>query len=194
MDDPREDDALLTATAEGDDEAFRTLVERWERRVLAFLYRSLGSREDAADLAQETFIRLHRAAPRYVPRGRFAPFLFRIAGNLARNEIRKRSVRRFLSFGGGPRDDAPSPDDYLARLEGPAADRPDEAYRRAEAAARVRRAILTLPERQRMALVLKRFEGFRQREIAEAMEISESAVESLLARAIHALRRNLGDG
>jgi RNA polymerase sigma-70 factor (ECF subfamily) len=192
MDDPREDDALVTAAASGDEEAFRVLVERWERRVQAFFYRSLGSREDAADLAQETFIRLHRAAPRYIGRGRFAAFLFRIAGNLARNEIRKSSIRRFLSFGGGSGPDDPSPDAFLDRLEGPEAARPDEAFRRAEEAARVQRAILALPERQRTALVLKRFEGMSQKEIAEAMGVSESAAESLVIRAMKALRRSLG--
>ena len=186
--DPRDDDALMAATAAGDETAFRVLVERWERRVLAFLYRSLGSRDDAADLAQETFLRLYRAAPSFTARGRFAPFLFRIAGNLARNEIRRRSVRRFFSLGG---EDAP---DAVSRVEAPAADRPDRVLQRAEQAARVQRALLSLPERQRVAVVLKRFEGFTQKEIAEAMDVSESAVEALLARGMAALRKTLGRG
>ncbi len=200
MRDFRDDDALMAAAAAGDEAAFRALVERWERRVQAFLFRSLGSREDAADLAQETFLRLFRAAPGYAPRGRFAPFLFRIAGNLARNEIRRRTVRRWLTLGGGagegrgPAGDA-SPgsaaEDALARLEAPESDRPDEALRRARDAERVRRALLALPERQRMAVVLKRFEGFTQEETAEALGTSVKAVESLLVRGMAALRKAL---
>lgn len=191
MTDSRDDDALMSASATGDEAAFRVLVERWERRVLAFFFRSLGSADDAADLAQETFLRLHRAAPAYVSRGRFAPFLFRIAGNLARNEIRRRSVRRLLTWGGSGAEG-----DEAAILEAEAADtdRPDVAWTRARDAERVRRALLALPERQRVAVTLKRFEGFTQDEIAEAMGISVSAVESLLVRGMAALRKRLGGG
>ncbi len=189
MHDPRDDDALMAATAAGEEAAFRALVERWERRVSAFLFRSLGSPEDAADLAQETFLRLYRAAPGYAARGRFAPFLFRIAGNLARNEIRRRAVRRFLSFGGGSEESAEAAVD---RIEGPPGDRPDEALHRAEEVERVRRALLALPERQRVAVALKRFEGMSQDEVAEAMGISVKAVESLLVRATATLRKRLG--
>ena len=177
----------MTAAARGDEAAFRELVERWERRVLAFLYRSLGSREDAADLAQETFLRLYQAAPGYAPRGRFAPFLFRIAGNLARNEIRRRAVRRIFSRGGREVD----PDEVVAQAEAPVGHRPDVAWIRGRDAERVRRALLDLPERQRIAVTLKRFEGFTQEEIAESMGISVSAVESLLVRGMAALRRSL---
>ncbi len=191
MRDPRDDDALMTAAAGGDEAAFRVLVERWERRVLAFLFRSLGSSEDAADFAQETFLRLYRAAPDYIPRGRFAPFLFRIAGNLARNEIRRRGVRRLLNWGAGAREDEES---GALRVEAPDADRPDVSWARAHEAQRVRRALLALPERQRIAVTLKRFEGLTQEEIAEAMGISVGAVESLLVRGMAALRKGLGAG
>ncbi len=191
MTDLRDDDALMSASATGDEAAFRVLVERWERRVLAFFFRSLGSADDAADLAQETFIRLHRAAPTYVSRGRFAPFLFRIAGNLARNEIRRRSVRRLLTWGeSGVEGD----EDAVLSVEAADADRPDIVWTRTRDAERVRHALLKLPERQRVAVMLKRFEGFTQDEIAEAMGISVSAVESLLVRGMAALRKGLGAG
>jgi RNA polymerase sigma-70 factor (ECF subfamily) len=191
MQDRRDDDALMAATAAGDEQAFRALVERWERRVAAFLYRSLGSGEDALDLAQETFLRLYRAAPAYEPRGRFAPFLFRIAGNLARNEVRRRTVRRFLGL--EARDD-PGDDPAEPSVPAPERERPDREWERARAAARVRQALLELPERQRVAIVLKRFEGFTQQEIAEAMGVSEASVESLLSRGMAALRKRLGHG
>ncbi len=193
MRDERDDDALMAAIAAGDEDAFRALVERWDRRVLAFLYRSLGSREDAADLAQETFLRLFRAAGGYSPRGRFAPYLFRIAGNLARTEIRRRAVRRFFSFGSpGDPEAGASFEDAAARVEAPPQERPDHALMRSEAAERVRRAILELPERQRLAVTLKRFEGFSQEEIAGTMGVSVPAVEALLSRAMTALRKKLG--
>lgn len=187
----RSDDALMEATASGDESAFRVLVERWERRVLAFFYRTLGSREEAQDLTQETFLRVFGHAADYEGRGRFGAWLFRIAGNLARNEIRRRSVRRFLSLNWFAADEADSPADAAPDLPAPDAEQPDRRAAAAEEMRRVHNALLALPERQRVAIVLKRFEGFTQEEIAEAMGIGVKAVEALLVRATATLRKRL---
>jgi RNA polymerase sigma-70 factor (ECF subfamily) len=164
--------------------AFRLLVERWQLRVLAFLHRCLGDRDEAQDLAQETFLRVYRAARegRYDPRARFGPWLFRIAGNLCRGRMRRRRLLRWLPL---------SRSSGALDIPGPARDRPDAAVEDASTAAAVRTALDRLPERQRIAVVLKRFEGMSYAEIAEVLQTTPAAVESLLVRAHMVLRQEL---
>ena len=88
------DDELMVRGGAGDDEAFRALVERWQGRLLGFLTRSLGSRVEAEDLAQETFVKVFQGAADYQQEGRFASWLFKIAGNLLRSRIRRRKIVR----------------------------------------------------------------------------------------------------
>jgi RNA polymerase sigma-70 factor (ECF subfamily) len=177
-DDPL-DDQLMARGARGDEEAFRLLVVRWERPVFAFLERMLGSREEAQDLGQETFIRMFQQAERYRPSGRFRSWLFRIAGNLARSRLRRRRIVKWVSF------------EPLLH-DRPAADETQEdLVLRNERRRAVREALGRLPERQRQALVLRRYQDLSQEEIAEAMNTTVPAVESLLSRAMVALRMDL---
>jgi RNA polymerase sigma-70 factor (ECF subfamily) len=163
----------------GEEAAFRLLVDRWEREVMAFLVHMLGSPEEAEDVLQDTFVKVFRQAARYRPEGKFPSWLFRIAGNLARSRLRRRRVIGWLSFD-PVRHDAP------AQTPGP--DRDLEAD---EARSAVRAAVAALPERQRQALVLHRFQGLRYKEVAEAMETTVPGVESLIQRALAGLRREL---
>ena len=181
-----EDDALVVAAGRGDARALRVLVERWGARVRAFLQRALGSRADAEDLAQETFVRVYRAAPRYRPEGRFPVWLFRIAGNLARQEIRRRRVRGFFTGTGATSDAA-----LLESLPAPEAYGPEGVLRDGETRAVLARAIARLPDRQRLAILLRYFENMRVRDVAAALGTSEDAAESLLARGIRGLRQIL---
>jgi RNA polymerase sigma-70 factor, ECF subfamily len=163
----------------GEEAAFRLLVERWERQVFAFLWRMTGNEDDARELTQDVFVKVHANASKYEPRGLFKSWLFRIAGNLSRSFARRRKLVDWISFDSFRHDrqqDVPGPD---AGLEAE------------ETRDMVRAAVDALPERQRQALVLKRFHEMSQREIASAMEISEGAVESLLVRAMTALRGRL---
>lgn len=182
----QDDDTLMAAVAAGDSRALRTLVERWAPRVEAFAVRSLARRDDAQDIVQETFVRVHRAAARYRGGGRFASWLFRIAGNLVRQELRRRRVRGW--FGG-----ASDPDDaaILASLPAPKHFDPDSPLRIAERRALLARALARLPERQRMAVLLHYFEEMPVRDVATALQVSEHAAESLLARGMAALRNVL---
>jgi len=182
----QDDDALMVATARGETRAFDALVERWAPRVLAFLGRALGRRADAEDLAQETFLRLHGAAARYVPSGRFAPWLFRIAGNLARQEMRRRKLRGWL-LGTPEQSDA----EILAGLPAPRHFDPEGPLCDEETRLALATAIARLPERQRLAVLLRHFEGLKLRDIAAALGTSEHAAESLLARGTKALQTNL---
>ena len=174
-----DDDELMARTAAGEEAAFRLLVDRWERDVLAFLMHMTGSREDAEDLAQETFVRVFRQAGGYRPEGRFRSWLLRIAGNLARSRHRRRRLLKWLPFDGERHD---------AAAATPAADRGVESAQTSRA---VREAIARLPERQRQALVLHRFQGLRYLEVAEVMGTSLAGVESLIQRALAGLRSDL---
>ncbi|HPF36261.1 MAG TPA: RNA polymerase sigma factor [Candidatus Krumholzibacteria bacterium] len=176
----RTDDMLMTAYVQGDERALRVLVERWERPVFAFLVRMLGSHEEAQDICQDTFLKLVETAPRYRAEGKFRSWLFRIAGNGARNRLRRRKVLRWLTLDSGH-----------AEHPHPAADALTDLARR-EDAARVRAALSRLPDRQRQALVLRLDHDLSYQEIADAMGASFSSVQMLLHRAVTALRRDVG--
>jgi len=170
----------MQRAAAGDERAFRLLVERWQQPVFAFLARMTGSREEALDLSQEVFVRVYREKERYRPAGHFAGWLFRIAGNLARSSFRRRRVLRWVHF------------DAKAHDRGAAHTPADREHERDQLRARVDQAIARLPERQRQALLLRRYEEMSHEEIARALKTSAPAVESLLQRAMTGLRRDLG--
>ncbi len=176
-----DDDDLMARTAEGDEEAFRQLVERWERPVHSFLARMLNSDEEAMDLCQEAFLRAFREAPRYRASGRFRSWFFRIAGNLARTRLRRRKIIRWLRFDQSAHElPSPSP--------GPDASRAREETRRL-----VRSSLERLPVRQRQAIVMRRYHAMSYQEIAGAMRTTVPAVESLIQRGMASLKRDLAD-
>ena len=182
------DDALVEAAGRGDREALRILVERWGPRVLAFLQRALASRRDAEDLAQETFLRVHRAAPRYRAQGRFSAWLFRIAGNLARQELRRRKVISLLL--GEP---ASHPEEVFDSLPAPQSLAPESALQAEEVRRALTWAVSRLPARQRLAVLLRYYEDMPVSHIAAVLGTSPDAAESLLARGTRTLRLLLRD-
>jgi RNA polymerase sigma-70 factor (ECF subfamily) len=173
------DDELVARGADGDDEAFRVLVGRWEQPVFAFLHRMLGSAEEAQDLTQETFLRVVKGAGKYEASGQFRSWLFRIAGNQARSRLRRRKIVRWVSFDAGAHD---VPHERHAEHDLEAADTRDT----------VRAALARLPERQRHAVLLRQYQEMSYREIADQLGATVPAVESLLHRAMAALREDLG--
>ncbi|WP_164101557.1 sigma-70 family RNA polymerase sigma factor [Candidatus Laterigemmans baculatus] len=175
---------LMLRVRDDDAAAFEELVRRYQGRLVR-LMEHLGPRRDLAeDLAQDTFLRVYRARKRYEPGAKFSTWLFTIAGNVARNAARAQGRRRELSEVDSP--SSPSGSQPTA-LEGLALEQsglmPARQIEGAERAEIVRQAIQLLGERQRMALVLSKFEGMSYIEIAEAMELSTKAVKSLLSRA-----------
>ncbi|HPF34335.1 MAG TPA: sigma-70 family RNA polymerase sigma factor [Candidatus Krumholzibacteria bacterium] len=179
--DPRQltDDDLMARVARDEESAFRLLVERWERPIHAYFWRMTGDGDEARDLAQDVFIKVHAHAGNYRPEGKFKSWLFRIAGNRARSWARRRKIVDWVRFDGFQHDRATN-----ARL-------PDAALQSEQTGALVRAAVASLPPRQREALVLRRYHEMSQREIADAMDVSEGAVESLLVRAMQTLRQSL---
>ncbi len=155
-------------------EALAELVCRHQSKVLGLAYRMLGRWDLAEDVAQEAFLRVHRAAGRYKPRARFTTWLYQIVVNLCLDA--RRRMRQ------AP---APLPAESLISRGSSGLD-VLEVQERAEI---VRKAVADLPERQRVVLVLHRYEDLSHKEIAEVTGWSESAVESLLVRAYANLRK-----
>jgi len=168
------DAELMNAVGHGSMAALGEVVRRHQDRVLSVAYRMLGRWDLAEDVAQETFLRVHRAAKRYRPQAKFTTWLYRIVVNLCLDV--KRQAKR-----------APV---ELTDAAVAAAGQPDnDPLEQRERVRLVRRAVANLPERQRLAVILHRYEGLSHREIAAVTGWSESAVESLLVRAYANLRK-----
>lgn len=174
--DAQDDEVLLAAVARRDEAAFETLVRRHQDKALRLAYRLLTDADAAQDIAQEAFLRVYRHADRFEPSARFSTWFYRIIVNLC-TDYRRRRVNKTVA---------------LPAIEpaGPAVDDPLES---AERAARVRAALEALPDRQRTAVLLHRYEQLSHRQIAETTGDSVSAVESLLVRAYATLRKKLAD-
>jgi RNA polymerase sigma-70 factor (ECF subfamily) len=183
---PATDHALLEGTLAGDEDAFAELVSRYRNQITSYIYRMLNDYDTAVDLAQETFIRVYRAAGRYQTTHAFSTYIYRIATNLAISELRKRKRRRLVSLTGL----LTSPDGEELMDFQPPDDQPlqDIALIDAEKRAVIKRAISTLPERYRAPLVLRDVEGKSYDEIASILRTSEGTVKSRINRARNFLR------
>ncbi len=182
-----DDAALVDKFQRGDTEAFGELVRRYQDKVMATCVRMLGNREDAEDAAQEVFVRAFDALRRFDPRAKFSTWLYRVATNHCLNVLRARRVRRLLSLERGGLE----PDGYLVTAQRDPAPGPDGAVEREELGRALWKAIDALPESQKVATVLARFGNLSYAEIAEVMETTVSAVESILHRAKRRLSREL---
>ena len=180
-----EDVRLMLALRDGDGRAFDALFERWAARVLRFVERMVGERGVAEELVQETFVRVWRARERYAPEARFSTWLFTIAGNAARNELR----RPFRHAAHESVDDDGAPLDLAS--EDPPSDELVDARRTGQD---LESALAGLPERQREALWLRAVEGLSYAEVAEALATSEKSVKALIHRARVGLARLAGCG
>lgn len=181
---------LMLRVRDADDQAaFAELVDRFRHRLVAVMHHLVGSPDEAEDLAQEAFLRVYRTRRKYTPKAKFATWLFTIANNLALNALRDRRRRPQVPLDGrdsGPL--GPRPAEHLvAGTDRPPTDRMQEA----ELAAVVRRALDGLNDRQRMAVVLNKFEDMGYAEIAAVMGLTGKAVKSLLSRARGNLREAL---
>lgn len=166
----------------GDAFAFEQLMQRYHGRLVRILRHVAGSDESAEDLAQDVFLRVFRARANYQPTAKFSTWLFHIAHNIASNAIRDRKRRKEVQVHGttGSQSAILTLDQMAMASSGMMPVRRLDKVERAEM---VRLAVESLSERQRMALLLSKFEGLSYQEIAEAMELSVQAVKSLLSRA-----------
>ena len=187
----RTDVQLMLDVKAGDEQSFALLLHRYRTPLVNFLYRMVRNREQAEDLAQEVFIRVYRARAEYVPSAKFTTWLFRIATNLALNAIRDtRHQRMEVSL------DAPVTVDSEQGDERPldvAEKNPNIEEHLVQEAQRemIRHAIDKLPEKQRAAVLLHKYQDLDYGEISKILSCSESALKSLLFRAYEALRVEL---
>ncbi len=174
----------------GDQNAFRCLFDRYKGRVIHFCYRYCGQPALAEELAQETFLRVYKAARRYRPQARFQTWLFKIATNVCLNEIRRpQYARRFE-----PLTPAQADEDCTTGTGAgePAADkRPDEWLEHEERQQAVRHAMAQLPVAQRAALLLRVEEEFSYQQIGQQLGRSENHVKTLIYRGRQRLKKVL---
>jgi RNA polymerase sigma-70 factor (ECF subfamily) len=179
--------ALMLRVKQGDHEAFERLVERFQDVVLNLVFKFSGTRREAEDLAQDVFLRIYRSRETYEPHARFTTWLYKIVFNLCVNRAAREKLRRTESLESW---DEAGPGGASGRAH-PSERTPLEQLQRSELALVVRNAVAKLPENQRMALVLFKYEELSQREIAEVMGSTEKAIKSLLSRARESLRASL---
>src|SRR5436305_14655590 len=178
---------VLARVAAGDVEAFSRLVEAHQQRLLRLCERLLGDLEEARDAVQEVFLKAFRKAGDFRPQGQVYTWLYRIAVNHCLNRLRRRRLVRFTRLGAPAETERPEIAETAELDPADGAPSPEEALAARRRWAATRRAIERLPANQRAVLVLIRFEGLSYRETAEALGITEGAVESRLFRAMRRL-------
>ncbi len=188
--DPASDAAVMLRVAAGDEASFNFLVEKYHRPMIHFLFRMVRNQAVAEELAQEVFLRVYRARDSYRAEARFTTWLYRIATNLAVNHARDTRHERaaqtvYLD----------APDEETGTTPDLADDDPTVEQRmlREERMAAIRSHVMALPERQRMAVLMHKYQGMDYRQIGEVLKLSESATKSLLFRAYQTLRDKLKD-
>jgi RNA polymerase sigma-70 factor, ECF subfamily len=180
-----DDVRLMRLIGRGDTAALEELIEKHQSLVAGTVARMLGSNSDVEDIAQQVFIRVWKSARRYVPRAKFTTWLLKITRNLVFNELRR--TKRHAHVPLQPElgaEESPLKDDL-----NPA---PDASLLELELQRKIEEAIMQLPETQRMALVLRRYEQLSYEEIGEVLDLSVPAVKSVLFRARTELRSRLG--
>jgi RNA polymerase sigma-70 factor, ECF subfamily len=183
-DEDTEDVRLMQLVGRGDTAALEELIERHQSLVAGTVARMLGSNSDVEDIAQQVFIRVWKSARRYVPRAKFTTWLLKITRNLVFNELRRSKRHAHV-----PLQTNPGTEEFPVKDEvNPA---PDASLLETELQQAIEQAITQLPESQRMALILRRYEQLSYEEISEVLDLSVPAVKSVLFRARTELRARL---
>ena len=175
-----DDSSVVQRFLEGEQRAFGILVDRYDNRLVNFVYRTVGDRERAQDLVQETFIRVYRHLHRFDPTKKFSTWIYTIASNLAKNELRNRSRNPLVFFQtikkNWEADHRPLEwEDHSYR--------PDDLYRKRHLREVVEKAISELPEHHRVVFVLRELQGKTYEEISEITGVNLGTVKSRLNRA-----------
>jgi RNA polymerase sigma-70 factor, ECF subfamily len=182
------DAEIMLRVAKGDDAAFDYLVEKFRRPIISFMYRTTHNQGIAEELAQEVFLRVYRSRESYEASAKFTTWLYRIATNLAVNNARDTKHERAenqVSLDEPDEESGSTMDlaDTRATVE--------QELLRDERLAAIRKVVESLPERQRMAVLMHKYQDMDYKEIAGVLKLSESATKSLLFRAYESLRESL---
>jgi RNA polymerase sigma-70 factor (ECF subfamily) len=183
-DEDAEDVRLMRQVSEGDTSAFEQLIERHQSLVAGTVARMLGSSSEVEDIAQQVFIRVWKSARRYVPRAKFTTWLLKITRNLVFNELRRSKRHAHV-----PLQTEPGAEEFPLKDE--TNPTPDASLLERELQRTIEEAITELPESQRMALILRRYEQLSYEQIADILDLSVPAVKSVLFRARTELRARL---
>lgn len=178
---------LMLRVKQGDVSAFEKLVEVHQAIMIGAAARMLGNLEDAHDIAQQVFIRVWKSAPRYEPTAKFTTWLFTIMRNLVFNEARRRTRRKEIPL----ETESPLESGLKRQYVDHAAASPDHWVQHDELEKALDKAISALPEKQRLAVILRRHEEMPYEEICDILNMSLPAVKSLLFRARMELRKHL---
>jgi RNA polymerase sigma-70 factor, ECF subfamily len=182
---------LMLRVRDDDQAAFSELVKAYQYRLVGIMYHLIGNTEESEDLAQEVFLRVYRNRKKYTPTAKFSTWLFTIANNLALNALRNRQRKFMVPLNvneSGPL--GPRPAEQLVQNRDAT---PSTCLQHVELTVRIRLALDKLNERQKMAVILNKFEDMGYAEIGEVMGLSSKAVKSLLSRARARLREELQD-
>ncbi len=166
------------------EDAFQELIELHQNAVIGTVAKMLGNSSDAEDIAQQVFIRLWKSAPRYEVKAKFTTFLYTITRNLVFNETKRKQRKKEHSL-------EEQQENSFTQIEDKIATRPDQEILQAELKSEVDKAVHSLPEKQRLAVILRRYENMPYEQIADVLELSVSAVKSQLFRARITLRESL---
>ncbi|MDE2981855.1 MAG: sigma-70 family RNA polymerase sigma factor [Gemmatimonadota bacterium] len=184
-----DDSQVVQCFLDGEDSAFAELVRRYDRRLQNFVHRTVGDRERAEDLVQETFVRVYRHLHRFDQARKFSTWIYTIAGNLAKNELRNRARNPLVLFQTVTRNwDA---DFRPLEWEDPKT-RPDDLYRRRFLREKVNEAVEELPDHHRTVFVLRELQGKTYEEIADITGCNLGTVKSRLNRARNSFARIIG--
>lgn len=175
-----DDAALVAAYLDGTRLAFQELAERYHTRLLNFIYRTIGDRDRAEDLVQETFVRVYRHLHRFDPTKKFSTWIYTIASNLAKNELRNRSRSPMVLFQAIKKNWEA---DHRPLQWEDSTFSPDDLYRKRHLREQVEKAVAELPEHHRVVFVLRELEGKTYEEISEITGVTLGTVKSRLNRA-----------
>jgi RNA polymerase sigma-70 factor (ECF subfamily) len=186
--DESSDAAIMLRVAAGDESGFNYLVEKHYRAMIHFLFRMVRNQAVAEELAQEVFLRVYRSRESYRAEAKFTTWLYRIATNLAVNHARDTKHERAAST-----IYLDSPDEETGTTPDVADDEPnvEQNLLRKERMAAIKQHVMALPERQRMAVLMHKYQGMDYKQIGDVLKLSESATKSLLFRAYQTLRDKL---
>ena len=183
------DHEVVRHSLEGDTRAFGEIVARYDQRLLNFVYRTIGDRERGQDLVQETFVRVYRHLHRFDQTKKFSTWIYTIASNLAKNELRNRSRNPLVLFQTIRK--TWQDDDRPLQFEDPA-NRPDDLFRKRHLRELVDASVGRLPEHHRQVFILRELEGKSYEEIAEITDCNLGTVKSRLNRARNAFAAIIG--
>jgi RNA polymerase sigma-70 factor, ECF subfamily len=179
-------EALLHKVAQGDGAAFKALVIRHQNHVFNLAYRILGDRQRSEDIAQEVFLKVWQTATTFQQKSKFTTWLYRITVNLCLNEIKSRQRWSWIRFLHAFKTDEVGTEHLIDRS--PSA---EDLVIAQELSHRITKALQALPENQRIALILRRYDGLSYQEISGVLDCSVSAVDALLVRAKRAVQASL---